>query len=124
MTSHNFCYFLTPLEHFFSTNAKVVTKLLAPSQRLMDNPLFTINVFQLLAIDSKLSTISLELEDVKSSTKTIETSLEQKIGQTSTELKCIKTDLSAFNQVNKDFLHVVKVNIVNIIKSRFLNFSV
>ena len=69
--------------------------------------------FQLNETVAKLLTFSTDLENQKSSTEKIETTLEQKVRQTTTELKCIKTDLSAFNQVNKDFLHIVKVKPIN-----------
>ncbi len=63
----------------------------------------------MLKIGSKMDSISTEFEEQKVSAKNLETNFDQKMGQSSSELKCIKTDLSAFNQVNKDFLHVVKV---------------
>ena len=61
-------------------------------------------------IESKLASVCVDFDDIKSSTATIESNVDQKLRQTSAELKCIKTDLASFNQVNKDFLHVVKVN--------------
>lgn len=62
-----------------------------------------------MKIGSKMDSISSEFEEQKVSAKNLETNFDQKMGQSASELKCIKTDLSAFNQVNKDFLHVVKV---------------
>ena len=68
---------------------------------------FFLKIFE---IGSKVDSISSEFETQKISAKNLESNFDQKMEKSSAELKCIKTDLSAFNQVNKDFLHVVKVD--------------
>ena len=66
-------------------------------------------LLQLAVIESKLASLTSDVDATKASTATIESTVDQKLRQTSNELKCIKTDLSSFNQVNKDFLQIVKV---------------
>ena len=66
-------------------------------------------LFQFAEIESKLATLTAGLEATKLTTEATESTVEQKLRQSSNELKCIKTDLSSFNQVNKDFLQIVKV---------------
>ena len=66
-------------------------------------------LLQLAVIELKLASLTSDVDATKASAATIESTVDQKLRQTSNELKCIKTDLSSFNQVNKDFLQIVKV---------------
>ena len=73
--------------------------------------LFWFLVFlQVLSLTQQVNANSKSLKSLSDRHENVEKATESKLAHCDTELLCIKKDLSHFNQINKDFLNVVKTS--------------
>lgn len=65
---------------------------------------------QVLSLTQQVNANSKSLKSLSERHENVEKATESKLAHCDTELLCIKKDLSHFNQINKDFLNVVKTS--------------